>query len=33
MFNETNRDEVERDLIDWLDGIFPAGTDRQHPRP
>ena len=25
LFNETNRDEVTRDLLDWLNGIIPSG--------
>ena len=24
VFNETNRDEVERDLLRWLDRVVPA---------
>ena len=25
IFNETNRDEVEADLLAWLDRVVPAG--------
>ena len=25
VFNETNRDEVERDLLRWLDRVAPQG--------
>lgn len=28
MFNETNRDEVEKDVLAWLDGIFPASASK-----
>jgi alpha-beta hydrolase superfamily lysophospholipase len=31
MFNETCREEVEGDLIAWLDGIAPHGHSRQGP--
>jgi len=29
--NETNRDEVTRDLVAWLDGIVATEARRQHP--
>jgi len=33
IYNETNRDEVTRDLVSWLDERFPASTSDPEPVP